>query len=120
MDKIILPEINAMGNHGLTQAERLIKQPFVISVQLDLDLLLAAASDNIEDTLDYGQLYQRIKTEVETKRFCLIEALAGSIADIIMEDRRVAATEVKVEKAQARSGNNLFRAAVVISRKRNV
>jgi dihydroneopterin aldolase len=118
MDRIILPELMVMGNHGLTQIEQLIKQPFVINIVMELDLSQAAASDDIADTIDYGSLYEKIKTEAETKRFRLIEALAGSIADIILQDSRVVLARVRVEKSQARHGNNVFPAAVVIEKHR--
>lgn len=119
MDKIILPEISVMGHHGLTQVEQLIKQPFLISVSLDIDLQAAAKSDDIADTLNYADLYESIRNEVSNSRFHLIEALAGKIADIALSDERVQAVNVSVEKVQARAGNNVFRAIVVLEKKRD-
>lgn len=118
MDKIILADIRVMGTHGVNPLEKIVKQPFSISADIYLDLQTAAASDDIEDTVDYGALYHQIKNHAENSRYNLLEALAGSIADLLLEDPRVLRVEIKVEKTQTRAGSSVFPAAVVLERKR--
>ncbi|NLF80780.1 MAG: dihydroneopterin aldolase [Clostridia bacterium] len=118
MDKIVLADIRVMGTHGVNPLEKILKQPFIISVAIYLDLQAAALSDDLEDTVDYGALYHQIKDHAENSRYNLLEALAGSIADLLLEDSRVRKVEIKVEKTQTRAGSSVFPAAVVLERKR--
>ena len=68
---------------------------------LEVDLTAASASDALADTVDYGLLAGRLAHAVTTTRFDLIEALAGHLAGIALEDPRVHAVDVRVGKPQA-------------------
>jgi dihydroneopterin aldolase len=118
MDRIVLTDIRIMGTHGVNPLEKILKQPFCISATIYLDLQAAAASDNIEDTADYGVFYHQIKNHAESSRYNLIEALAGGIADLLLEDARVEKVEVTVEKTQTRVGSSVFPATVILEKKR--
>ena len=116
MDKIILSEIKVMATHGVNPEEKLVKQPFNITITCYLDLAPAAADDDIEATVNYAELYQRVVHEVESTSFNLIEALAGHLADQVLLDQRIRQVTVRVEKTQARTGTIAFPAAVELER----
>lgn len=118
MDQIILPEIAVTACHGVYENEQREPQPFVISVELALDLRPAGRSDALADTLDYGALYQRVKAHVETTHYHLIEALAESIAALALADARVQTVKVRVKKSAARAGGATFPAIVSVERGR--
>ncbi len=101
MDEITLTGVRATGHHGVLEDERRDGQEFVVDVVLRLPLGPAAASDDVADTVHYGELAERIVSAVERDPVDLIETLAERIAQDILTDPRVAATTVTVHKPQA-------------------
>ncbi len=100
-DRIELRGLNVRGNHGVFAHERRDGQDFVIDITVWIDLAVAAASDDLEDTFDYGVLAQRAADIVVGPPRNLIETVAAEIADDVMGDTRVHAVEVVVHKPQA-------------------
>ena len=97
-DRIELRGLRVRGHHGVFDHERRDGQEFVIDITVWLDLDVAAASDDLADTLDYGDLAQRAADIVAGPPRQLIETVAGKIADGVMADERVHAAEVVVHK----------------------
>jgi len=89
------------GFHGVLVEEQLKGQTFTVDVTLWLDLEKAGNTDDLRDTLHYGELYEKIKYIVEQKRFDLIEALAKNIVDTLLEEELIIRALVKVSKPQA-------------------
>ena len=119
LDKIILPEIPVTACHGVYEAEKTQPQPFRIGVEADLDLRAAAASDDVLQTLHYGELYEKIKDFAESRSFNLIETLADGIAKLVWLDSRVSTVRVSVCKLQAQHNGLQFPAVVEIERARH-
>ncbi|MBA2575754.1 MAG: dihydroneopterin aldolase [Euzebyaceae bacterium] len=118
MDRIEIRGLRAFGRHGVTEAERREGQTFVVDLVLELDLGPAARSDDLGDTVHYGDLAQRVATAVRETRFDLIEALAGHLSELALDDPRVEAVEVRVGKPQAPIAEDLDHVAVVLRRAR--
>jgi len=73
-----------------------------IALTIELDLSAAAASDDLEDSLDYRALTKAVIAHVEGSHFKLLEALAASIADLVLDSYpRVDAVTVRVDKPGA-------------------
>jgi 7,8-dihydroneopterin aldolase/epimerase/oxygenase len=100
-DRIGLRGLRAKGVHGVYPAERERAQEFVVDVELDLDLAPAARSDDVADTVHYGELAERIVAVVAGPSVNLIETLAGRIAEVCLTDGRVDAVTVTVHKPAA-------------------
>ena len=100
-DRIALRGLRAYGHHGVYAAERERGQEFVVDVVLELDLAPAAASDNVADTVHYGELADRLVAIVAGEPVRLIETLAQRLADACLADPRVRAVEVTVHKPAA-------------------
>ena len=100
-DRIILTGLRAQAHHGVYEHERRDGQPFVIDVVAHLDLSGAAGSDDVADTVHYGELAERIVAAVERDPVDLIETLADRIAHACFDDRRVASAVVTVHKPSA-------------------
>ncbi|MDM8101490.1 MULTISPECIES: dihydroneopterin aldolase [Oceanobacillus] len=81
MDKIILKRMQFYGYHGLLPEENTLGQRFYVDADLYLSLKKAGQSDAMEDSVHYGEAYEKIKHVVEGERFHLIEAVAEAIAD---------------------------------------
>lgn len=80
-DRIELRGLTVRGNHGVFDFEKREGQDFVIDVILHTFVAAAAASDDIEDTIHYGELAEDVAHIVEDNTFDLIETLAARIAE---------------------------------------
>lgn len=101
MDRITISGIEVFGHHGVLPHEREYGQRFVVDVALGVDLSVAGASDDLQDTVDYGALSADIAAIVSGEAVDLIETLAARIADRCLADERVQAVEVTVHKPSA-------------------
>jgi dihydroneopterin aldolase len=100
-DRIVLRGLRGHGRHGVLASEREAGQEFVVDVALDLDLRDAGRSDDLRDTVHYGELAERVVAIVEGEPVALIEALATRIADHCLGLARVERVEVTVHKPEA-------------------
>lgn len=117
-DRIELRGLVVRGNHGVFDHEKRDGQDFVIDLVLWLDLSAAAASDDLADTVHYGELAQRAHDIVAGPSRDLIETVGAEIADDVMTDERVAACEVTVHKPSAPIPLTFSDVAVVTRRSR--
>lgn len=70
------------AHHGCLQSEREQGNLFVVDFYAQIDIRKAATSDELSDTVDYGQVYELISEQMS--RPCnLLEAVAGRIVDSI-------------------------------------
>lgn len=100
-DRLAVTGIEVVGHHGVFDVERREGQTFRVDLVLALDTRVAARSDDLADTVDYGGLVTRVKEAVANDPVDLIERLAERIATICLADQRVAWTEVTVHKPEA-------------------
>ncbi|WP_018352314.1 dihydroneopterin aldolase [Longispora albida] len=100
-DRITLTGLRVRGYHGVYEFERRQGQDFVVDVVLELDLARAAASDDVADTVHYGELAAQLAAIVAGEPVNLIETLADRLASACLADTRVRACEVTVHKPQA-------------------
>lgn len=80
MGLITLENMEFHGYHGCLEHEKTLGNTFIVSVQLELDTLKAGKSDSLEDTLNYQEIYDTIKKEMEIPAN-LIEHLAQRMID---------------------------------------
>jgi len=117
-DRIELRGLRVHGYHGVFEHERRDGQDFVIDVTVWMDLAPAAASDDLADTLHYGELADRAAAIVAGEPCDLIETVAARVADMVMTDARVQAVEVVLHKPLAPIPLEFADVAVVVRRSR--
>lgn len=100
-DEITLTGIRAFGYHGVYADERRDGQEFVVDATLFLSLQRAAETDDVVDTVHYGELAESIAGVVAGEPVDLLETLAQRIADVVLTDERVRLTAITVHKPQA-------------------
>jgi len=100
-DRITLTGLRVRGHHGVYEHERRDGQDFLVDITVWLDLDRAAATDDVTDTLHYGELAERAAAIVGGEPRNLIETVAAAIADDVMLDGRPHAVEVTVHKPSA-------------------
>lgn len=115
---IRLTGVRVFARHGVFQEEHEHGQEFVIDVTVRMDLSRAIESDELDSTLDYGTLADRIRQRVTGERWNLIERVAGRVADLVMEDERVETVEVTVHKPDAPIAVEFDDVSVTIRRNR--
>jgi D-erythro-7,8-dihydroneopterin triphosphate epimerase len=101
MAVIRITDLNLRTIIGLYDWERTTKQDVVINVEIHFDASKAAKSDKVEDTIDYKAINKAIIKLVEESQYFLIEKMAGEILKIIMDDPKVQAAKVRVDKPGA-------------------
>jgi dihydroneopterin aldolase len=119
-DQIALRGLQAFGYHGVLPDERRDGQRFVVDAVMSVDTRVAAASDDLDDTVDYSAIAQRLAAIVEGAPVNLIETLAQRLADACLESQRVAAVEITVHKPEAPTGVNVDDVTVTIRRDRKL
>lgn len=105
MDKIFLSELKIDTIIGIWDWERRIRQTVVIDIEMSADIARAAATDNIEDTLNYKGVAKRIQEFVGASNFQLVETLAEKIAAIVRDEFDVQWVKVRVNKPGAIRGS---------------
>lgn len=112
LDKIILYGLRFYGFHGVYPDERKCGQWFELDVEIWGDFSLAANSDNLAETLDYGLVYGCIKEIVEGQPVNLLEHLARLIIRKILEFPQAEKTLVRIKKPDVSLGGPLSYAGI--------
>ena len=73
-------------HHGVTEAEREIGQRLVIDLRLEVGEVDATVTDQVEDTVDYGEVCSTVALVAQTKNFKTLERLCAAIADRLVAD----------------------------------
>jgi FolB domain-containing protein len=100
-DRILIKDLLIRGIIGIHDWEREKKQDILINISMDADCRPAGMSDNFLDAVDYRAVTKKVIALVEGSSFFLVEKLAEEIARICLEDVRVTAARVRVEKPGA-------------------
>jgi dihydroneopterin aldolase len=98
MNQIFIHEFRADAWVGIYEWE--MQRPQTLEFNLDIGLRGEAAgkSDNIKDTIHYGEVVERIRKELAERRFKLLEALAEDIATILLKEFGAAWARISVAK----------------------
>src|SRR4051795_9495090 len=104
MDKIFLSALNVECIVGIWEWERRVKQTVIIDLEMAADIRRAAASDRIEDTLDYKRVAKRLLAFVGESQFNLVETLAEQIARVLVIEFGVSWVKVRLNKQGAIRG----------------
>jgi len=97
-DRIRLTGLTVFGHHGVFEHEKRDGQEFVVDVTIWLDLTRAVATDELAETVHYGELAELAAGIIAGPPRDLIEAVAGEIAETLMARYPVYAAEVTVHK----------------------
>ena len=98
-DRIELRGLRVLGTHGVLPEERARPPPLELDLDVWVDMARAAASDALDDTVNYAELATAAADVVATQSFGLLEALAERIATVVLDaDARISAVSVSVRK----------------------
>lgn len=118
MGVIRLREVTVFPRLGVAEIEKEWVQKVTLDAELMLDLTRAASTDDVTQTVDYERVYRRIRDVAHSRKFHLIESLAGEIAEMIVSEFDVDRTIVRVRKTNLPFDANLSCVEVELERKR--
>ncbi len=104
MDIIFLHDLRVETVIGIWGWERKIRQTVAIDLDMAADIRKAAASDSVDDTLNYKAVSKRVQQFVGESSYQLVETLAENVAATILDEFDVAWVRVKVNKPGAIRG----------------
>lgn len=100
-DRIDLTGIEVYARHGVLEVEQQKAQIFLVDITAFIDLTDAGRSDDLADTLDYGELALEIREVVGSESHALIERVAASVAEVVLAHREVERVVVTIHKPDA-------------------
>jgi dihydroneopterin aldolase len=113
---IELHGIELHGFHGVLDHERREGQRFLVDVELDAADTTSAATDRIEDAIDYRDVVAAVAEVSDGRAFHLLEALAAALAETLAARFPVARVRVRVRKPDVELARPVEHAAVVVER----
>ncbi|HIE50609.1 MAG TPA: dihydroneopterin aldolase [Armatimonadetes bacterium] len=116
-DVIRLKNLTFYGYHGVVPEERALGQRFSVDVELRLDLRPAGETDDLQQTVDYREVY-RLVQELNGRPFNLLEGFAEAIAQGVLARFPVEEVTVRVRKPSVPLGGVVDYAEVEIVRRR--
>ena len=105
MDIIFIRELRIETVIGIYDWERQIKQVVCIDLEMGTDIRKAAASDSIEDALNYKMVAKRLLQFVGDSQFFLVETLGERIAELVMTEFEVPWLRLTLSKPGAVRGS---------------
>ena len=117
MDHIRINNLEVYGFHGVFEEETRLGQKFVVSARLDLDLKPAGLSDDLANSVHYGEVCRTIHDFMKEKRYYLIEAAAEDMAKmLLLKFDRLTSVMIEIKKPWAPIGLHLEEVTVQIER----
>lgn len=113
--QIELHGLELYGYHGVEDEERRVGQRFLFDLWLDVPDD-AAATDRIDDAVDYREIVACVRAVSDARQFALLEALAGAVADSLLARFPLVRVRVRVRKPDVRLDAPVDYAAVSVER----
>jgi dihydroneopterin aldolase len=101
---------------GVYEWEKHVNRDLVFNIEVEIKTIKSISSDNLSDTVDYDEIVEIVKKNC-TKRFFLIEKMAGEILKEIMKNKKVLRCKIEIDKIGIISEADSC--SVVIEKKKN-
>lgn len=98
MDIIFIEELRLETIVGVLPRERVWPQKLEISLEIGVDMTRAGSSDELRDTVDYAAVVDRLRTELVSSRFQLLEKVAEHVASLLLKEFACQWVRVSVAK----------------------
>jgi 7,8-dihydroneopterin aldolase/epimerase/oxygenase len=119
-DRVFVTGLVLHAYHGVMQHEANVGQTFRLDLALDVDLAQASHTDKIAFTVGYDEVVDAASRAFCAKRYRLVEAAAGAVADAILKRfEQVSAVAVTVHKPHAPIAATFADVGVTLLRSRN-
>ena len=112
--QIELEEMRFYAYHGVSPQERKVGNHFVVTLRLTAPLEAATRSDNLADTINYADVYDTVRTEMERPSRLLEHAAGRIVRSLKTRFPQLTAVEVKLSKRNPPFGGDLRAASVIL------
>ena len=112
MSEIILKDMHFFAYHGVLPQEAVVGNEFVVNLSLQVDITQAMQTDDIADTVNYAEIYEAVKAEMQ-ERSNLLEHVAGRIAHRLLNDfPTITSVDILLEKLDPPMGAEVRSSAI--------
>ena len=115
VETIMLSGLRLQCLCGALPEEQERRQPYEFDIELTADVV-ATESDVLADTVDYGQVLERIEMVTEGEAFQLFERMAARVAEAVLQDDRVRSVTVEVRKLRPPVPQDLASSGIRLTR----
>lgn len=117
MDTIFIREFRVDAWVGIYEWEKLRAQTLEMDIEIGIPGNAVGRTDNIHDTVHYGDVVERIAAELAARKFKLLEALAEHVCAIVTSEFK--APWVRLTVAKLGHIRNVRKVGVVLERRRD-
>lgn len=102
--------------HGHFKEERIVGNKFLVNLEIETDMSIPAASDNLRDAVNYQHAYEIVKQQMDVKSY-LLENIAGRILDALYAEMKgIRSATIKVSKLNPPMGGKIASVSVTMTR----
>ena len=112
MNRIELKDMEFFSSHGCFEEERIVGNRFVVNLTVEGDFSAAAASDNLEDAVNYQTLYDIVKEEMDVPSGLLENVASRITGHIRKEFPSLSRISVTIDKINPPLGGKLYASSV--------
>ena len=118
MDKIKINNLEVFANHGVYEEEKKLGQKFLLSATLFFDARIAGQSDELANSVDYGEICHFMSAYMKENTFNLLEAVAENLVkELLIQYEKIKEIQLEIKKPWAPIGLPLDCVSVEIRRK---
>ncbi len=116
MGLIVIENMEFYAFHGHYREEQIVGNRFIVDLNIETDMTVAAKSDNLKDAVNYQKAYQIVKTQMDRRSY-LLENIAGRILDALYAELEgIKKARVKVSKINPPMGGKIGSVSVVMEK----
>ena len=115
MDWIQIEGLRVQAHVGVPLQERRQRQRLLIDLSLGMNLRSAGQQDEVQRTIDYAAVALAVKQLVKKESFCLVEAIAEQLAELILKQFHPDLVRIRIRKFSVPGAESV---GVVLTRKR--
>ncbi len=120
MDKIFIENLEIYAYHGVNEEEKEKGQPFVLNIEMRVNINKACRSDDVGDTVSYSAVAKTVTRAFTAEKYNLLERAAEAVADTVLgEYPDVFSIRVNVKKTAPPMKAKLSAVGVEIERNRS-
>jgi 7,8-dihydroneopterin aldolase/epimerase/oxygenase len=113
-DRLLLRQLHFFGHHGVSAEERRAGGVFIVDLEIETETAHSASSDDVDDTVNYVDLYEVVRRVVEDTEFHLLEALAARLAEELLTLPLVVRVHLRVTKPPRLAGQGIGFAVEIV------
>lgn len=116
MGLIVIENMEFYAFHGHYREEQIVGNRFIVDLNIETDMTVAAKSDNLKDAVNYQKAYQIVKIQMDRRSY-LLENIAGRILDALYAELEgIKKARVKVSKINPPMGGKIGSVSVVMEK----